>query len=71
MTCEQNLLHASLPTAVVTFKSLEDATIGLQTCWNNSPVTSFVTQAPAPSDVIWENIGLVKHYRYTNIHIFA
>ncbi|XP_028397806.1 CSC1-like protein ERD4 [Dendronephthya gigantea] len=71
MTCEQNLSHASLPTAAVTFKSLQDAAIGLQTCWNNSPVTSYVTQAPAPSDVIWENIGLVKYYRTIRYVIVA
>lgn len=64
MTSEQNQFHASLSTAIVTFKTLQDTTIGLQTSWNNSPVTSFVSQAPAPSDIIWENIGLVKHYRY-------
>lgn len=64
MTSEQQQFHASLPTAIVTFKTLQDTSIGLQTCWNNSPVTSFVTQAPAASDIIWENIGLLKHYRY-------
>ena len=64
MTSEQNQSHVSLPTAIVTFKSLKDAAIGLQTSWNNSPMTSYVTEAPAPSDIVWENIGLVKHYRY-------
>jgi hypothetical protein len=66
MTSEQNQYHAYLPTAIVTFKSLQDAAIGLQTSWNNSPITSFVTQAPASTDIIWENIGLAKHYRYVS-----
>jgi hypothetical protein len=69
MTSEQNQSHVSLPTAIVTFKSLQDAAIGLQSSWNNSPTTSYVTQAPASSDIIWENIGLLKHYRYAAILI--
>ncbi|CAB3976832.1 CSC1 ERD4 [Paramuricea clavata] len=63
MTSEQNQSHPYLPTAIVTFKSLQDAAIGLQTSWNNSPITSFVSRAPASTDIIWENIGLAKHYR--------
>lgn len=64
MVSEQSLNHTALTSAIIGFSSLQDAVIGLQTSWNCSPGKSFVTPAPASTDIIWDNIAISEIIKY-------
>lgn len=45
-----------VPAAIVTFKSLRDASIASQVLWQAKPYNTMVIPAPEPKDIIWKNL---------------
>ncbi|KDO18856.1 hypothetical protein SPRG_15855 [Saprolegnia parasitica CBS 223.65] len=61
----RTLLKIMRHSAFVTFSSLQSAHIAQQLLQTETPTTMRVEAAPAPSDVVWENIGVSRQVRST------
>ncbi|EQC26351.1 hypothetical protein SDRG_15838 [Saprolegnia diclina VS20] len=61
----RSLLKIMRHSAFVTFSSLQSAHIAQQLLQTETPTTMLVEAAPAPADVVWENIGVSRKVRST------